>query len=76
MNSCENICTSGHTFKRKYMDCPKSFILTFYCGFCCEIDYKSGIGKEKWMENRKLVLGMPENSDYTISKEEMCPLLS
>lgn len=44
------------------MDFPKSFVLTFYCDFCCKIDYKREVGKEKWMENHKLVLGMPENS--------------
>lgn len=35
------------------MDCLEGFALMAYCDFCCKINYRSGIGKEKWVENPK-----------------------
>lgn len=49
----ENNCISGHSCKRKCMDCLEGFALMAYCDFCCKINYRSGIGKEKWVENPK-----------------------
>jgi hypothetical protein len=68
MNSCkkmENNSTVGHAFKRKFMDSLKGSILASYCDFCCKVDCRNRIGREKWTENNsvsQVVLGLPENS--------------
>lgn len=57
MNLCkkmENNFIVGYVFKRKFMDFLKGFIFVFYCDFCCKVDCRNRIGREKWIENNSV----------------------